>query len=150
MKVKIKRLTPTAHLPAYQSDGAAGADLYADLDAPLTIQPGETALIPTGLALECPSSEQAEPNVVILLFARSGLAVKRGLGLANGVGVVDPDYRGEVKVALHHHGTEPYTVLPGERVAQMAFLPLLRTEFEEADSLSDTERGAGGFGHTGV
>lgn len=144
MNVKIKLLSPIACIPAYQSEDAAGADLYAALEQPVVVEPGQTALIPTGIAVEC---ERAD--VVILIFARSGLAVKRGLGLANGVGVVDSDYRGEVKVALYNHSAESYTVTPGERIAQMAFLPVLRADFVEANELSDTERGSGGFGHSG-
>lgn len=144
MNVKIKLLSPRASVPAYQSELAAGADLCAAVDEAVTIGPGQTVRIPTGIAVECEDS-----GVVILLFARSGLASKHGIALANGVGVVDADYRGEIQCALHNHSAEPYTIRPGERIAQMAFLPVLRADFIPSDELSGTERGSGGFGHTG-
>lgn len=145
MTIKIKKLREHAMLPAYQSDHAAGADLYAALDAPVTLHPGDRMLVPTGIA--------AQPDCadcVLLITARSGLAVKKGLTLSNGVGVVDADYRGEICVGLVHLGTEDVTIAPGDRIAQLLVLPILRADFVQADALDDTERGSGGFGHTGV
>ena len=142
MKVNVKRLTPTAKLPAYGSAFAAGADLYSDEGA-FTVAPGETHLVHTGLSVEIPEGYAG------FVHARSGMATKRGLAPANKVGVIDADYRGEVMVALHNHSNEPRTVEAGERVAQLVIAPFLKAEFEEAESLSETERGAGGFGSTG-
>ena len=144
VQVNIKKLDPRATLPTYGTPGAAGADLYALLDAPLTIAPGETAFVHTGLSLELPEGYAG------LVYPRSGLSCKRGLAPANKVGVIDPDYRGEVMVALHNHGTAPATVEVGERIAQLVVTPFLHVEFCEADALSDTQRGAGGFGSTGT
>ena len=141
--IRVKKLCPNALLPTYGSSEAAGADLYACLDSSITIAPGETAFIPTGLSLEVPK------GCAGLVYARSGLACKRGLAPANKVGVVDSDYRGEVKVALHNHGTTSQTVEPGERVAQFIITPVLTPAYEEVETLSDTDRGAGGFGSTG-
>ena len=121
-----------ALLPAYQSPLAAGADLYAATEEPLTLAPMDRALVPTGIA------------------ARSGLAVKKGVTLSNGIGVVDADYRGEICVGLVNLGKETVTIAPGERIAQLLVMPILRADFEEADTLDKTERGAGGFGHTGT
>ncbi len=143
MVVKVKKLSERAQLPQRETPGAAGADLRALLEEPLTIQPGTTAMLPTGLAFEIPE------GYVGLIFARSSLGSKRGLAPANKVGVIDSDYRGEVKVALHNHSSQPQTVEPGERVAQLAIVPFLAADYEEAAELSDTERGAGGFGSTG-
>ena len=147
LPVKLKKLRPDARIPAYPSTSAAACDLCAALDAPLTLEPGERALIPTGLAMDFGASDG---SVAALIFARSGLAVRQGLALSNGVGVIDADYRGEIKVAAVNLGKEPVTVRPGDRVAQMAFVPVLRASFEEADEIGETERGEGGFGHTGV
>ena len=144
VQVNIKKLDPHAVLPTYGTPGAAGADLYALLDAPLTIAPGETVFVHTGLSLELPEGYAG------LVYPRSGLSCKRGLAPANKVGVIDPDYRGEVTVALHNHGTAPATVDVGERIAQLVVTPFLRVEFCETDELSDTQRGAGGFGSTGT
>lgn len=143
MEVKIKKLDPRAKLPQYGSVSAAGADLYALLDESVTLAPGETALLPTGLSAEIPE------GYVGLIFARSSLGIKRGLAPANKVGVIDSDYRGEIKVGLYNHSGEPQTVEPFERVAQFMIVPFLRAEFTECEALSDTERGAGGFGSTG-
>lgn len=143
MNVKIKKLNEKAVVPSYGSPYAAGADLYACLDGDLTIAPHATAVIPTGIALELPVGYAG------LIYARSGLATKKGLAPANKVGVVDCDYRGEVKVALHNHGETAQTVSAGERVAQLVVTPYLAVDFVEADSLSDTVRGEGGFGSTG-
>ena len=142
-KVKVKKLDERAVLPVYGSEAAAGADLYAVTDGDVTFLPGETKMIHTGLALEVPEGYAG------LIYARSGLATKRGLAPANKVGVVDSDYRGEIKVALHNHGKEAQTVEKGERIAQMVIAPYLSVNYEEADELSETERGEGGFGSTG-
>ena len=141
--IRVKKLNEKAILPTYGSAEAAGADLYACLDAPVTVQPGETAWIPTGIALEVPK------GCAGLVYARSGLGVKRGLAPANKVGVIDSDYRGEVMVALHNHGTEVQTVCHGERVAQLLVTAVLAPAFEETDELDETVRGDGGFGSTG-
>ena len=144
MKINIKRTDPRATLPTYGSAAAAGADLYALLDGTVTVLPGETQMIHTGIALELPDGYAG------LIYPRSGLASKRGLAPANKVGVVDPDYRGEVMVALHNHSNLPQTVSDGERIAQLVITPFLRVEFEVSEALSDTERGEGGFGSTGT
>lgn len=141
--VKIKKLNPHAVIPAYGSSFSAGADLYACLEHDTTIAPGETAMIPTGLALEIPE------NYAGLVYARSGLASKRGLAPANKVGVIDSDYRGELIVALYNHGPAPQTVCPGERIAQLVVTPVLPCDFVETETLTDTLRGVGGFGSTG-
>lgn len=141
--VAVKKLNPNARLPVYGSEFAAGADLCACLDAPLTIAPGETVFVHTGLAMEIPVGYAG------LVYARSGLASKRGLAPANKVGVVDSDYRGELMVALHNHGAEAQTIEDGERIAQMVITPYLTAQFFETDELSDTVRGTGGFGSTG-
>ncbi|MBR2444535.1 MAG: dUTP diphosphatase [Clostridia bacterium] len=143
MKVKIKRLNERAIIPTYGSDYAAGADLYACTEGEVTIDAGQTVLIKTGLALEVPVGYGA------FIYARSGLASKRGLAPANKVGVVDCDYRGEVMVALHNHSSISQTINHGERIAQMVIAPYITAEFEEVDELSETIRGAGGFGSTG-
>lgn len=143
MVVKVKRLSEKARLPERSTAGSAGADLRALLDEPLTIGPGQTAMLPTGLAFEIPE------GYVGLVFARSSLGTKRGLAPANKVGVIDSDYRGEVRVVLHNHSAQPQTVEPDERVAQLAIVPFLAAEYEEAQELSDTQRGEGGFGSTG-
>ena len=143
MQVAIKKLNDKAILPSYGSEFAAGADLYACLDTDITVNPHETVLIPTGIALELPVGYAG------LIYARSGLATKKGLAPANKVGVVDCDYRGEVKVALHNHSNTPQTVAAGERVAQLVITPYITAKFVESDELSRTERGAGGFGSTG-
>lgn len=142
-KIEIKKLDPRAIIPTYGTEFSAGADIYALLDEPVTINPGETKMIHTGLALAIPE------GLVGLNFARSGMATKRGLAPANKVGVIDSDYRGEVMVALHNHGDVPQTVENGERVAQMVFVPYYTAEFELKDELSETLRGEGGFGSTG-
>ena len=143
MKVKVKKLDERAILPTYGSVGAAGADLYALTDGDVTIDAGETRLIGTGLALEIPE------GYVGLVYARSGLATKRGLAPANKVGVIDSDYRGELKVALYNQSGEAQTVKAGERIAQLVIAPYLTADFEEAADLADSKRGAGGFGSTG-
>lgn len=141
--IKVKRLRENALLPTYGSREAAGADLYACLDADLVIEPGKSAFVPTGLAMELPK------GCAGLIYARSGLACKRDLAPANKVGVVDSDYRGEFMVVLHNHGQQSQTVCHGERIAQLVITPILTPAYEEADELSDTQRAAGGFGSTG-
>ena len=142
--VRYQKLDERAVTPHYGSEAAAGADLYAVMDEPLTLQPGQTVLVHTGLAVEIPA------GFVGLVCARSGLATKRGLAPANKVGVIDADYRGEIMVALHNHSGEPQTIDLGERVAQLVLVPYLTAGYVEADSLTDTDRGAGGFGSTGT
>ena len=144
MKIRVKKLDPRAVLPVRSSEYAAGADLCALLDAPVTIAPGETVFFHTGLVAEIPEGYAG------FVFARSGLSTKSGLAPANKVGVVDSDYRGEWRVALLNHGSEPVTVEHGQRIAQMVIMPVAAAEFIEAEELSDTERGEGGFGSTGI
>jgi dUTP pyrophosphatase len=141
--MNIKKLNENARIPTYGSEFAAGADLYACLDADVTIAPAETLLIHTGLAMQIPE------GLVGLIYARSGLASKKGLAPANKVGVIDSDYRGEIMVALHNHGTIPQTISDGERIAQIVFAPYYAAEFSIVDELDDTTRGTGGFGSTG-
>ena len=141
--VRVKILREGAKLPTYGSAEAAGADLYACLEAPVTIAPGETAFIPTGIALEVPQ------HCAGLVYARSGLACKRGLAPANKVGVIDSDYRGEINVVLHNHGSQSQTIVNGDRVAQLVITPVLTPAYVQAEALSDTARNAGGFGSTG-
>lgn len=143
-QVRVKKLRENAKLPVYGTAYSAGADLCACLDAPVTLMPGETRLIPIGISMEIPEGYAG------LVFARSGLASKRGLAPANKVGVIDSDYRGEFFVPLHNHGAQPQTVAHGERIAQMILMPYLTAQFVETQTLSDTERGAGGFGSTGT
>ena len=145
MKLYVKKLKENATLPAFQSSLAAGADLCACIDGDMVIEPGGRAVIPTGIAV-CP----AEPDVVLMIAARSGLAVKRGLTLSNGVGIVDADYRGEIQVGLVHLGIEPVVIHPGDRIAQLLVLPILRPDITFAEVLPETDRGAGGFGSTGL
>lgn len=142
--VPIKKLKENAVIPTYGTPYAAGADLYACLDAPVTVQPGQTVMIPLGFAMELPEGYAG------FVFARSGLAAKRDLAPANKVGVIDCDYRGECMVPIHNHGQHPQTVEPGERIAQMAVMPFLAVEFLETETLSETARGEGGFGSTGT
>lgn len=142
--VRIKKLNEKAVIPTYGTEFSAGADLYACLDEAVTLAPGETKLIKTGLAMEVPVGYAG------LIYARSGLATKKGLAPANKVGVVDADYRGEVMVALHNHSLVEATVEPGERIAQMVIAPFLTANFVVADELCETVRGAGGFGSTGT
>ncbi len=143
-KIAVKKLDERAVLPTYGSEFSAGADLYAVVDGELRIPPQETRLVRTGLAMEIPEGYAG------LIYARSGLASKRGLAPANKVGVVDADYRGEVMVALHNHSAIEQTIASGERIAQLVVAPFLKAEFSETETLSDTVRGAGGFGSTGT
>lgn len=142
--VSVKLLDPRAKLPAYGSTDAAGADLYALTDGPVTVAPGQTVLIHTGLALAIPK------GYVGLVYARSGLATKQGLAPANKVGVIDADYRGELMVSLHNHSGESRTVEDGDRIAQLVIAPYLTAQFTPAEELDGTQRGAGGFGSTGI
>ena len=141
--IAVKILRDGAKLPTYGSAEAAGADLYACLEADVTIAPGETAFIPTGFAMAVPK------GCAGLIYARSGMACKRSLAPANKVGVIDSDYRGEIMVALHNHGKNPQTISHGERIAQMIITPVLTPAYQIAENLDDTGRGAGGFGSTG-
>lgn len=142
-KIAVKKLKPNAILPTYGSQEAAGADLYACLDEPVEIAPGHSVFIPTGLAMEIPKGYAG------LIYARSGLACKRGLAPANKVGVVDSDYRGEFLIVLHNHGPQSQTVCHGERIAQLVITPVFTPGFFETEALSDTKRSDGGFGSTG-
>ena len=141
--VRVKKLHPNAKLPTYGSPEAAGADLYACLEEAVTIQPGEVYWVPTGIALEVPK------GCAGLVYARSSMGAKRGLAPANKVGVVDSDYRGEIKVVLLNHSKIPQTINPGERVAQFVITPVLQPVYQEVEELTDTDRGVGGFGSTG-
>ena len=144
LKVNFKKLDKNAHAPTYGSEFAAGADLYA-LTGGETVRfkPGETKIIHTGIAVEIPEGYAG------LVYARSGIATKRGLAPANKVGVIDSDYRGEVMVSLHNHSNEEQEIADGERIAQLVIAPFLAAEFTECDELTDTQRGEGGFGSTG-
>jgi dUTP pyrophosphatase len=144
MKIRIKKLNENAMIPTYGTSYSAGADLYALLDSATEIEPHQTTLVHTGISVEIPEGYCG------LIFARSGLASKRGLAPANKVGVIDADYRGEIMVALHNHSDKAQSIDQGERIAQLAIVPFLKAEFEESDDLSDTLRGAGGFGSTGT
>ena len=142
-KMKIKKLNDSAIMPTYGSEFSAGADLYACEGGEVVIGAGETRLIHTGIALEIPS------GYVGLIYARSGLATKRGLAPANKVGVIDSDYRGEIMVALYNQSGKEQSICDGERIAQIVFTPYATAEFELCDELEDTARGDGGFGSTG-
>ncbi len=148
MELKFKAVRPqigdSIPLPFYASAGAAGMDLHACVDAPVTIAPRALVSIPTGLAIALPSAEY-----VALVFARSGLGIKHGVSLSNGVGVIDSDYRGEISVGLTNLSDAPYTVQPGDRIAQLAVVPVVQAALVQVDELDQTDRGAGGFGSTG-
>lgn len=141
--IRVKKLKEKAIMPTYGSLEAAGADLYACLSEPVTILPGQSVFIPTGLAMELPRGYAG------LIYARSGLACKRGLAPANKVGVVDSDYRGEFMIVLHNHGSSPQTIEHGERIAQLVITPVFTPGFTEVSELTDTQRSEGGFGSTG-
>ncbi len=141
--IRFKKTNDKAIVPTYGTEYSAGADMYACIDTPVIIEPGKTILIPTGLALEIPEGYAG------LIYARSGLATKKGIAPANKVSVIDSDYRGEIRIPLHNHSDEAVTIDVAERIAQIIFTPYLKVAFEESDSLSDTERGLGGFGSTG-
>ncbi|MBR6444115.1 MAG: dUTP diphosphatase [Firmicutes bacterium] len=142
MKIRIK--SESGILPSYESAEAAGMDIRAYLKEDITLAPGERALVPTGLYIEVPSGYEAQ------IRARSGLAIRNGIGLVNGIGTIDADYRGEIKVALINWGDEPFTIHDGDRIAQMVIASYEKAELIQAEELSETERGEGGFGHTGV
>ena len=143
-KINIKKVRENAKIPTYGTEFAAGADLYACIEKEEVFKPGETKLIPTGISMAIPT------GYVGLVYARSGLASKRGLAPANKVGVIDSDYRGEIFVALHNHSTEEKTIEIGERIAQIVIAPYLKAEFLETEELDETSRGEGGFGSTGT
>lgn len=145
MELRIKRLSEAAILPQNATPQSAGYDLHACISQPVTLLPGATEKIPTGLAISLPNGDCAA-----FLYARSGLAVKSGVAPANCVGVVDADYRGEIIVGLHNHSALPFTVQPGDRIAQMVIAPVLHPALVECAELDETQRGAGGFGSTGV
>ncbi len=148
MNLKIKAVSPKIGtdipFPFYASAGAAGMDLCACVDEPVTIAPRQIVSLPTGIAIALPSADY-----VALVFARSGLGIKHGVALANGVGVIDSDYRGEIRVGLVNQSDVPYTIQPGDRVAQLAVMPVVQAQLERVETLDETERGAGGFGSTG-
>lgn len=143
-KLKIKILNEKVNLPEYATDGSAGMDLCAAIDSALQINPGETLRVPTGIAIALP-----DPLYVALICARSGLSIRHGISLANGVGVIDSDYRGEIQVGLFNQSQTPYTIEPGERIAQMLIMPVCKPKLEVCAELDDTARGSGGFGSTG-
>ena len=142
--LKMKKVRENAIIPKRATAGSAGLDLCACIDEPLTVKAGERAVIPSGIAIALESNE-----VVALVFARSGLAIKHGISLSNSVGVIDSDYRGEICVGIINTSREDYTVNPGERIAQLVLTPVIPAEPVEVESLDATERGAGGFGSTG-
>jgi dUTP pyrophosphatase len=145
IEVKVKRMGAAyAPLPAYATQASAGMDLAANIPEPIELRAGERALIPTGIAIELPG-----PNMMALVFARSGLATKHGVNLANGVGVIDADYIGEIGCALQNSSDKPYILQPGDRIAQLVFVPIQRAVLKIVDELAPTERGTGGFGSTG-
>lgn len=145
MKIEVKRLREGAQLPHLATAGAAACDLYALLPEPLTLAPGQRYPVPTGIAIALP-----DPSVVAIVCARSGLALKQGLALANGIGVIDSDYRGEIFVAIINNDASPRVIENGERIGQLMILPVIAADYAEVDELNETERGSGGFGSTGV
>lgn len=144
MEIKIKKLNPNAKVPKRATSGSAGMDLYACIDEPITIAPGQLAVVPTGIAIALPDNSCAA-----FLYARSGLGVKHGICLSNGVGVIDSDYRGEICAGICNVSDKPYTIEPDERVCQMVIAPVLTPDIVEVGELDDTQRGKGGFGSTG-
>ncbi len=144
MEIKIKKLNPNAKVPKRATSGSAGMDLYACIDEPITIAPGQLAVVPTGIAIALPDNSCAA-----FLYARSGLGVKHGICLSNGVGVIDSDYRGEICAGICNVSDKPYTIEPDERVCQMVIAPVLTPDIVEVSELDDTQRGKGGFGSTG-
>ncbi len=143
MKVKIVKNNPF-NLPAYETKGSAGVDLQAYIESPIVLKPMERSLVPTGLFIELPEGYEAQVR------ARSGLAIKHGISLVNGIGTIDSDYRGEIKVILINLGDKDFTINNGDRIAQMVFIKHEQVNFELVEKLDETQRGAGGFGHTGV
>lgn len=144
MNLKIKKVRTDAKLPTRGTQGSAGMDLYACIENEVTVNPGEIKIIPTGVAVALPDKEYA-----VFLYARSGLGIKHGICLANGVGVIDSDYRGEICAGICNVSQNPYTIQPQERIAQMVVAPVIVTELEEVENLDETERGQGKFGSTG-
>ena len=144
MELKIRKLREGAKIPRRATEGAAGMDLYACIDESITLAPQQLVIVPTGIAIELPDN-----GCAAFLYARSGLGVKHGICLANGVGVIDSDYRGEVFAGLCNVSDKPYVIAPGERIAQMVIAPVFTPDVVEVSELSDTQRGAGGFGSTG-
>lgn len=144
MEIKIKKLRENAKIPKRATNGSAGMDLYACIDEPITLAPGQLAVVPTGIAIALP-----ENSCAAFLYARSGLGVKHGICLSNGVGVIDSDYRGEICAGLCNVSDKPYTIEPDERVCQMVIAPVLTPDVVEVSELDDTDRGEGGFGSTG-
>ncbi len=144
VRILDPRVGDSLPLPAYATDGSAGMDLRACLDAPLTLAPGQAELVPTGIAIHI-----ADPGLAAMLLPRSGLGHKHGVVLGNLVGLIDSDYQGQLMVSLWNRGREPFTVQPGERIAQMIIVPVVRARFEVVESFDESARGAGGFGHTG-
>ena len=141
--MKLKMISKSGILPKYETAGSAGFDIRAYIEEPMTLAPGERKLVPTGLYF------QLEPGCAAQVRARSGLAIKKGIGLVNGIGTIDSDYRGEFMIVLHNHGTVPQTVAHGERIAQLVITPVFTPGFVETAALSDTVRSGGGFGSTG-
>lgn len=144
MKINVNLMNELAKVPTYGSDGAAGCDLYACISESISVLPGETVKIPTGISLEIPD------GYVGLVFPRSGLSTKKGLAPANKVGVIDADYRGEIIVVIYNQSKVEQIIEPNERIAQLAIVPYIKAEFNEVDELSETTRGTGGFGSTGT
>ena len=144
MELKIKKLKDNAKIPKRATSGSAGMDLYACIDEPITLAPGQLAIVPTGIAIALPDN-----GCAAFLYARSGLGVKHGICLSNGVGVIDSDYRGEICAGLCNVSDKPYTITPDERVCQMVIAPVLTPDVVEVNELDDTDRGEGGFGSTG-
>ena len=144
MQVKIQLTRPEARFPQYATPGSAAADLYAVLEQPLVLEPGQRAMVPTGIAIQLPDA-----GWVALVCARSGLAVKQGITLSNGVGVIDSDYRGEIQVGLINLSVASYTITPGERIAQLMLMPVAQASFQQVEQLEESQRGEGGFGSTG-
>jgi len=144
IEIKVKKLHPQAVIPGYMTEHAAGMDLCTVIDAPLTLEPGDRTLLPTGLAMEIPPGFEGQVR------PRSGLALKKGLALVNSPGTIDADYRGEIGIIVINHGREPVEFLPGDRIAQLIIAPVSQAELVEVDALNDSVRSSGGFGHTGV
>ena len=143
-KILIKKLSKTAIIPKYETQGASGVDISANINEDLTLATNESILVPTGIAVSIPQGFE------IQIRPRSGLAAKKGISVLNTPGTIDADYRGEIKVILINHGNEPFVIRNGDRIAQMVVCPIVQAKFEQVDELSDTERGSGGFGSTGV
>lgn len=145
LKILDKRMGNEFPLPEYATHGSAGLDLRACLDEPLQLAPNETVLLPTGLAIYI-----ANPNMAATILPRSGLGHKHGIVLGNLVGLIDSDYQGELKVSCWNRGNDNFTISPGERIAQLVFVPVIQADFQVVDNFDESERGSGGFGHTGV